>query len=147
MLVEATVLSQINEALASQEVDSAHITGHSFRIGAATTAARMGLEDSLIQTLGRWQSSAFLRYFRTSGQVLALTSAHLLGPYSLSGQHYHDSMRFIIILSLVCCCSLYHRFNLLCRHFFVTVVVLLFYVLFPTMRRKKLFIRTLIAAC
>ena len=38
--------------------------GHSFRAGAATTAALAGVEDSTIQTLGRWQSAAFLQYVR-----------------------------------------------------------------------------------
>ena len=37
-----------------------------FRIGVATTAARMGIHDLLIQNLGRWQSAAYMRYVRTS---------------------------------------------------------------------------------
>jgi len=48
--------------------------GHSFRIGAATTAAVMGLEDSAIQTLGRWESSlvsSYKRYIRQDPHFLA----------------------------------------------------------------------------
>ena len=40
--------------------------GHSFRIGTATAAAKAGIEDSTIQMLGRWSSSAFLVYIRTT---------------------------------------------------------------------------------
>ena len=36
-------------------------SGHSFCIGAATTAASVGLQD-VIQTLGRWKSAAYLTY-------------------------------------------------------------------------------------
>ena len=48
-----------------------------FRIGAATSAAMAGVEDSTIQLLGRWQSAAFLRYIRTPQQKLAAISATL----------------------------------------------------------------------
>ena len=41
-------------------------SGHSFRIWAATTCASNGIQDHMIQTLGRWKSNCFMRYIRTS---------------------------------------------------------------------------------
>lgn len=41
-------------------------SSHSFRIGAATTAAQKGLSQQQIQTLGRWSSEAFKTYIRSS---------------------------------------------------------------------------------
>ena len=53
--------------------------GHSFRIGAATTAAQCGIQDYLIKTLGRWESSAYTRYIRTSPEVLRGVAKTLTG--------------------------------------------------------------------
>ena len=55
-------------------LDSSRYAGHSFRIGAATTAASVGLE---IRALGRWNSSAFLVYVRTPRAQLAEFSRSL----------------------------------------------------------------------
>ena len=77
-LSKGKLLANIKQALSRQGVGPSGLTGHSFRIGAATAAAHAGMEDSLIQTLGRWHSAAFLRYIRTPAHLLASTASHLL---------------------------------------------------------------------
>ena len=41
-----------------------NFAGHNFRIGAATAATKVGLEDSTIHKLGWWSSAAFMTYIR-----------------------------------------------------------------------------------
>ena len=54
----------IRDALSSVGFNPAPYSGHSFRIGAATSAAAEGIEDAVIKILGRWSSSAYLAYVR-----------------------------------------------------------------------------------
>jgi hypothetical protein len=73
-------VAQMRELLAQIGLPQHHYAGHSFRIGAATTAAALGIEDSTIQILGRWRSSAFLQYIRTPKEQLAELSVALAQP-------------------------------------------------------------------
>ena len=60
----------VREALRRTGIDQQKYCGHSFRIGAATTAATKGVEDSVIKTLGRWESVAYLQYVRLQRKQL-----------------------------------------------------------------------------
>ena len=63
-LTKAKFIHHVREALQTARLPYSSFAGHSFRIGAATTAARVGVEDSTIRMLGRWSSGAFLSYIR-----------------------------------------------------------------------------------
>ena len=63
---------------------------YSFQIGAATTAARAGIQDSFIQTIGHWKSSVFTSYiratlqlFQPSSQICQLDSNYVISTKSL----------------------------------------------------------------
>ena len=78
-LIKERFTSTIHTALQQLGLASANYAGHSFRIGAATTAAQISLEDSTIQALGRWHSDAFKTYVRLPKDFLTRISASLAG--------------------------------------------------------------------
>ena len=81
--VSGTLLSRelfvrhIRAALRQYNIEVNSYSGHSFRIGAATAASAAGVEDSMIKTLGRWQSSAYQTYVRIPQESLAAVSKKL----------------------------------------------------------------------
>ena len=64
-------VAQLRSVLTAVGLPQGQYAGHSFRIGAATTAALRRVEDSMIQTLGRWTSTDFLQYIRMPKTQLA----------------------------------------------------------------------------
>ena len=55
----------LGKALKAIGVDSTRYKSHSFRIGAATNAAMLGISDEDICKAGRWKSKCYKSYIRT----------------------------------------------------------------------------------
>ena len=66
----------LRQIMASARVPG-NFSSHSFRIGAATVAARNGVPDHLIQSMGRWSSNACQLYIRTPAEALPALSIKL----------------------------------------------------------------------
>ena len=58
--------------------DNPNISSHSFRIGAATTAANMGFPRWLIKSLGRWNSDCFREYIRIPKETISHVSRSIV---------------------------------------------------------------------
>ena len=76
------------------------INTHSFRIGGATALSQAGVSDSLIQSLGRWNSNCFIRYLRPPPQLISEFARRMantpLGSYVWDPEHQleeHESTR------------------------------------------------------
>lgn len=76
-LTRPVFVERVRLALQQAGVDPTRFAGHSFRIGAATTAAAHGVSDATIQLLGRWRSDSYIRYVRPAHQELAHLSRSL----------------------------------------------------------------------
>ena len=69
-LSRQTFITQLKNSLSYAGYSDAQFSGHSFRIGACTSGAAGGVEDHLLQVLGRWKSSCYTRYIRTHKSTL-----------------------------------------------------------------------------
>lgn len=77
-LTRVRFVARVRDALAKAGVDQSAYSGHSFRSGAATTAAKQGISDSTIKILGRWKSSVYQLYIKTPKEHLASISRRLV---------------------------------------------------------------------
>ena len=69
LLTRGRFVSEVRKAITEMGHNGALYAGHSFQIGAATTAAQKGVQDFLIKTLGRWERAAYTGYIRTPPEV------------------------------------------------------------------------------
>ena len=70
-LTQAGFVGEVKAVLERGGMSSEGYSGHSFRIGAATTAAAAGIGDAVIQRLGRWRSEAYKGYVQPERGRLA----------------------------------------------------------------------------
>ena len=68
-LTRQTLTRELNNLVPATGQKSS-FTSHSFRIGAATTAAAANIPDWLIKVLGRWSSDCYQRYINTPLEVI-----------------------------------------------------------------------------
>lgn len=76
-------IAHLRDALSHIGLDCSSYCGHSFRIGAATSAAAAHVPDHLIKTLGRWTSDCYVRYIR-SPETLLQQAQTLMSDIGLS---------------------------------------------------------------
>ena len=70
-LTLSLLVTKVRQAFQTAEMHPQNYAGHSFRIGAATTAAACGVPVDIIKTLGRWRSQAYHLYIELPQDQLA----------------------------------------------------------------------------
>ena len=70
----------VQQALQTSGAIGQHFNGHSFRIGAATSASQAGVPETVIKILGRWSSMTYQQYIRPGTNELAAVARDIAGP-------------------------------------------------------------------
>ena len=78
-LTKLSLTSETRQLLSLSGFNPSDYAGHSYRIGAATTAASVGLPPWLIKTMGRWSSECYEKYIRCPHSLLFEVSDKLVG--------------------------------------------------------------------
>ena len=76
-LTRSSFTTLLRNTLNSAGIDSSKFASHSFRSGAATTAADTGMAEVHIKMLGRWASEAYQVYIKTPPAKLAKLTKQL----------------------------------------------------------------------
>ena len=112
LLTRDHFIPAIHDALTDSGIDSSLYAGHSFRVGAATTTTLQGLQDSLVKTLGRWESSAYQVYIWTPHSTLTsvvrsfVQLSDATSSFSFMYTHTQSSMpNYVFTISL----TLFHK--------------------------------------
>ena len=71
-------INNLKHILSKIGLDTSMYSGHSFRIGAASSGCSARLEDHLLKTLGRWSSNAYQTYIRTPQEIIQSAQMALL---------------------------------------------------------------------
>jgi len=79
-LTRSKFVAKLRVVLSEVGIECSKYSGHSFRIGAATTAAARGIQDSLIKTMGRWESIAYQLYIRMPQAQLLSVAKTMAAP-------------------------------------------------------------------
>jgi hypothetical protein len=95
-----TVIFILRKRLINASINCDVFSSHSFRKGAAQHAFDHGMLDENIQRLGRWTSSAFQLYFKTSSSALFHLNLHFQKGTSLAVPRATNFINFTLSTSL-----------------------------------------------
>lgn len=79
-LTRSILIERLRYLLQRLGLNANHYAGHSFRKGAATSAAAAHIPEHLLKTLGRWSSDCYQRYIHTPSELIKEAQLSLASP-------------------------------------------------------------------